>query len=95
LILNIAMSPSNLDAPGYGNALDVLRRIVEEADRDPFIPVGHVIEHVVPQARAALAAALADEVCQFCGVRTFSPCDAPPADVCEQALMRNMTMAER
>lgn len=27
-----------------------------------------------------------DETCRFCGIKTDSPCDAPPADICEQAI---------
>jgi hypothetical protein len=35
--------------------LAALTKIVEEADRNPFNPIGHVIEHVVPEARSLLA----------------------------------------
>lgn len=45
-----------LEADGVAEAdidrLFILERIVAEADRNPFNPIGHVIEHVVPEARA-------------------------------------------
>jgi hypothetical protein len=34
------------------SAGEILARIVKEADTHPFNPIGHVIEHVVPEARA-------------------------------------------
>jgi hypothetical protein len=33
-------------------AEDALRKVVAAADSNPFCPIGHVIEHVVPEARA-------------------------------------------
>lgn len=38
-----------------------LAAIVAEADCHPFNPIGHVVEHVVTTARAALAKARGDE----------------------------------
>lgn len=37
-------------------AVEALRNLVAEADRNPFNPIGHVIEHVVPESRNALTA---------------------------------------
>ena len=40
--------------------LATLQAIVAEADRNPFNPIGHVIEHVVPHARAAIEKAMGE-----------------------------------
>jgi len=35
-------------------AAAVLARIVRQADANPFVSIGHIVEHVVPEARQAV-----------------------------------------
>ncbi|RPE74654.1 hypothetical protein [Vulcaniibacterium tengchongense] len=50
----VELTPEEAAAAGEG-ALPTLKRIVEAADAHPFNPIGHVIEHVVPEAREVAA----------------------------------------